>query len=70
MRPEISKLVRRLTYPDLRDSAGTQGRPDLRGVQDNVVFINHDKPEGDDNQLSERRDLSVKASKVNKYDSK
>ena len=31
MRPEISALVRQLTYPDLVDAPNTQGRPDLRG---------------------------------------
>ncbi|KAH0128691.1 P-loop containing nucleoside triphosphate hydrolase protein, partial [Aureobasidium melanogenum] len=38
MRPEISDLVRQLTYPDLIDAPKTQHRPDLRGFSDNVIF--------------------------------
>src|SRR5258708_10715613 len=41
MRPEISGLVRELTYPDLSDAPGTLGRPDVRGLQSNVIFIDH-----------------------------
>lgn len=65
MRPEISDLVRQLTYPDLVDAAKTQNRPDLRGVKDNLVFINHSKQEGDDGH--ERKDSNEKASKHNAY---
>lgn len=43
MRPEISSLVRQLTYPDLIDAPKTQNRPDLRGFSDNVIFVDHDK---------------------------
>jgi hypothetical protein len=41
MRPEISSLVRSLTYPELEDAEKTQGRPDLRGFQSNVIFVSH-----------------------------
>ncbi|KAJ7583678.1 P-loop containing nucleoside triphosphate hydrolase protein [Mycena floridula] len=67
MRPEISTFVRALTYPDLIDAPKTQGRPDLRGVTDNVVFIQHDKPEDEDNELQERKDITAKSSKQNRY---
>jgi hypothetical protein len=66
MRPEISALVRHLTYPDLLDAPQTHGRPNLRGVCDNIVFINHDSLE-DDSELHERRDGNAKSSKQNKY---
>lgn len=65
MRPEISLFVKHLTYPDLVDAPGTRNRPNLRGVRNNVVFINHDKPEDEDSQLEERRDMSAKTSKQN-----
>ncbi|THH18626.1 hypothetical protein EW146_g2397 [Bondarzewia mesenterica] len=68
MRPEISSLVQQLTYPELLDDPKTQGRPDLRGVRDNVVFINHDKPEDEVLQLEERRDPSTKSSKQNMFE--
>jgi superfamily I DNA and/or RNA helicase len=52
MRPEISALVRHLTYPDLVDAPRTQNRPDLIGVRDNIVFINHDRPEDESPQVA------------------
>ncbi|EPQ56100.1 P-loop containing nucleoside triphosphate hydrolase protein [Gloeophyllum trabeum ATCC 11539] len=68
MRPEISTLVRELTYPDLVDAPKTQGRPDLRGVRDNVVFIDHDHPEGDSSEIGEAKDVTTKASKHNEFE--
>lgn len=67
MRPEISDLIRHLTYPDLLDAPKTKGRDDLRGIRDNVVFINHDKPEDDVADAEERREMNVKSSKQNRY---
>lgn len=52
MRPEISSLVRDLMYPDLTDAPKTFDRPNLRGVQDNVIFLDHQHPEGDWNELA------------------
>jgi hypothetical protein len=52
MRPEISSLIRSLTYPDLADAPSTRGRPDLRGFQGNITFVNHDYPEDDNAQLN------------------
>ena len=68
MRPEISSLIRELTYPDLVDAPGTKGRPDLRGMQDNIVFINHDHPEDENLRISDRRDMDSKSSKQNSYE--
>ena len=45
MRPEISALVRSLTYPELIDSSNVLKRPNLSGVQRNVVFVDHRVPE-------------------------
>lgn len=66
MRPEISALVRHMTYPDLVDAPATQNRPNIEGVQDNVVFLHHETPEDDDQSIEERRDMSAKSSKQNK----
>ena len=63
MRPEISALVRHLTYPYLQDAPKTQGRPNIRGIRSNVVFINHEQPE-DEVEAEERRDM--KSSKQNR----
>jgi superfamily I DNA and/or RNA helicase len=68
MRPEISALVRQLTYPELVDAPKTKNRPNLLGVRDNVVFINHDQPEDDDPQTADRRDASATSSKQNKHE--
>ncbi len=66
MRPEISRLIRRLTYPDLVDASKAQNRPDIRGLQDNVILIHHEKPEGDV-QAEEKKDMGSKTSKQNPY---
>lgn len=68
MRPEISALIRQLTYPDLIDASGTKNRPQLRGVQDVIVFINHNQPEDTIPQLEDRRDLSSTSSKQNSHE--
>ncbi|KAF8065342.1 P-loop containing nucleoside triphosphate hydrolase protein [Lyophyllum atratum] len=70
MRPEISSLIRHLTYPDLLDAPKTQGRPDIRGVQDNVIFINHDQPEGELRNVADTRDVESKSSKENMYEAR
>lgn len=68
MRPEISDLIRQLTYPDLLDAPKTQNRPSIKGVQDNIVFINHAYPEGAHNLLADRKDMSAKGSKQNAFE--
>lgn len=68
MRPEISELIRHLTYPDLTDASRTSGRPDLRGVRDNIVFIDHTQPEDDNRDLADRRDMNSKSSKQNSFE--
>lgn len=68
MRPEISSLVRSLTYPELVDHPSTQNRPDLLGVRDNLVFVCHEKLEDEHAQLSERRDMTSATSKHNTFE--
>lgn len=69
MRPEISALVRHLTYPELKDAPRTQGRPNLRGVQNNIVFINHAHAEDNNQHLTDRRDEGgLKSSKENQFE--
>ncbi|KZT74563.1 P-loop containing nucleoside triphosphate hydrolase protein [Daedalea quercina L-15889] len=68
MRPEISSYVRRLTYPDLVDAPSTKDRPNLRGVRDNIIFITHDHPEDEHDQIADRRDEGCKSSKQNKFE--
>ncbi|GJF00004.1 P-loop containing nucleoside triphosphate hydrolase protein [Phanerochaete sordida] len=68
MRPEISSYVRRLTYPGLVDAPGTQNRPNLRGITDNIVFITHDKPEDNHTEIADRRDEGGTSSKQNTFE--
>jgi superfamily I DNA and/or RNA helicase len=68
MRPEISRLIRALTYPDLSDASKTLNRPHLRGFQSDVIFVNHDELESDLANHTERRDPSVKSTKQNPFE--
>ena len=68
MRPEISSLVRTLTYPELEDAEKTQGRPNLRGFQSNVVFMSHSRPELNAVKIADRRDGGANSSKENLYE--
>lgn len=68
MVPEISVFARELTYPDLLDGPGTSGRPEIHGLQDRVVFLNHSKHEDSDERLRDRRDPDAKASKKNMFE--
>lgn len=70
MRPEISDLVRQLTYPNLKDAVSTLGRPAIRGLQDSLIFWSHSNPEEELKNASELRDGGSKASKQNAYESR
>jgi len=56
MRPEISEIVKTLTYPNLRDDPVVSSYPALRGIQKNIVFIDHNQPEGDDEKIKAKSD--------------
>ena len=68
MRPEVSSLVRRLTYPELEDADTTKARPALRGFQDSVIFVSHSHPEINAGKIADRRDGDAKSSKENVYE--
>ncbi|EPS44029.1 hypothetical protein H072_1969 [Dactylellina haptotyla CBS 200.50] len=68
MRPEISSLVRNLTYPELEDAEGTNGRPRLRGFQDSIIFVSHNHPELNATRIADRRDDGSNLSKENQYE--
>jgi hypothetical protein len=67
MRPEISELIRH-NYPNLRDAKGTEGRPKLRGFQDNVIFFNHNHLEEKHNVLADKLDQGSTSSKQNVFE--
>eukprot|EP01038_Epipyxis_sp_PR26KG_P006414 gene6414-8831_t len=66
MRPEISTIVRSLTYPELVDHPSVLNRENIRGVQSNVVFINHNKLE----TSADEKDVLESNSKTNIHESK
>lgn len=68
MRPEISAFVRELTYPELVDHPSTQNRPDIRGVQSNVIFVDHAHPEDEEARIADPRDAGSPSSKQNTYE--
>ena len=68
MRPEISALVHHLTYLDLTDGPGTGSCPPIRGLQNTVMFIDHQHPEDDDSTLSDPKHLGATTSKKNKFE--
>ena len=68
MRPEISALVRSLTYPDLTDAPETYGRPDIRGFQNNLVFVGHNKKDDAFKDTPNSRDVNLTSSKQNRFE--
>jgi AAA domain len=68
MCPEISALVRHLTYNDLKDDEETLNRPVLRGLRDRVIFFNHNHLELAATEIADRRDEGGKISKKNEFE--
>ena len=68
MRPEISALVRQLTYPDLTNAPSTKRRPNLRGFQDNLMFVNHESLEQELDDTPDLRDAISTLSKRNPFE--
>lgn len=68
MLPEISSLVRSLTYPDLVDAPGTLHRPDLRGFRDNLIFVNHTHPEDGNKEMTNEKEKTSFSSKRNLFE--
>jgi hypothetical protein len=65
MHPDIARLPRALTYPELQDGARTLQRPPPRGIRGRVVFVNHESREDELAGVSDRRDAGSKSSKQN-----
>ena len=68
MHPSISLFPRALTYPGLLDGPKTAERPSILGLQDQVVFFNHERPETTLESLADNRDPTDKASKQNQFE--
>ncbi|KAM0584092.1 hypothetical protein ACHAP6_007712 [Verticillium nonalfalfae] len=70
MHPDISQLVRQMTYPELLDGDKTSEHPIIRGLLGRVMFINHDKPELDGAGAYSQTDVDYRASKQNPFEAK
>lgn len=68
MCPEISTFVRELSYPDLEDDTKTRNRPQPRGLQDRVIFFNHEHRETNFTAVSDKTDQGTKGSKRNEFE--
>lgn len=68
MCPEISNLVRELTYPDLLDAPTTLNRAAVKGLRNRVVFIDHRENELAASQIADRRDQGNTVSKQNAWE--
>lgn len=59
MRPEISAITKML-YPELKDEIRVMQYPDVRGVNKNVYFFDHEQNEqSDQSSLSKRNDYEA-----------
>lgn len=70
MHPDISFLVKELTYPDLEDSPKTATREPIRGLESRVIFVNHNHPELQNDKIGDRRDQGSKSSKENDFEAR
>ncbi|KAK2035983.1 ATPase [Colletotrichum somersetense] len=68
MHPDISDIVRQMTYPALLDDPKTEARKPPKGLQSRVSFINHEHPEDLTNEMTDRRDDGVPSSKQNRFE--
>ncbi|KAF7879835.1 uncharacterized protein EAF02_008005 [Botrytis sinoallii] len=67
-RPEISSIIRHLTYPDLVDADSTKDRKDLLGFRDNLIFVDHTAPEHDVSVREMRDNVDSTSSKKNDFE--
>lgn len=68
MCPEISSLIRNLTYPRLEDDKKTKNRPQPQGLYNRVIFFYYQNPEDIFVQVSDQDDKNLKGSKRNIFE--
>jgi hypothetical protein len=68
MRPELAEFVRQLTYPNLVDASITKNRPSIKGLQDNVIFLNHAHNEQTMNNVRDWKDGTSPSTRRNPYE--
>ena len=70
MRPELAEFVKELNYPDLVDAPSTKKRPDIQGLQDNIIFLSHSQNEIDTKDIPDWKDTTAISSKKNPFEAK
>lgn len=68
MRPELANFVRELTYPTLVDASSTKTRPNVKGLQDNIIFLNHAHNEEQMENVRDWKDGASPLTKRNPYE--
>lgn len=68
MRPELANFVRELTYPNLVDASSTKYRPNIKGLQDNIIFLNHAHNEEQMPNVRDWKDGTSPSTKRNLYE--
>jgi replication-associated recombination protein RarA len=68
MCPEISSLVRSMTYEHLTDAPSTLKRNAIKGIRGRVIFIDHRYPELANSQILDRRDPGATVSRQNEWE--
>ncbi|KAJ3021022.1 hypothetical protein HKX48_009341 [Thoreauomyces humboldtii] len=65
MRPEISQLLKQTLYPTLEDAAAVHDHPKVKGMRQNVFFLDHSHREGGKDKDMEDGPSETSRSKVN-----
>jgi hypothetical protein len=68
MRPELAHFVRELTYPNLIDANSTKNRPNIKGLQDNIIFLNHTHKEEQMHNVRDWKDGSSPSTTRNLFE--
>ncbi|KAK6344622.1 hypothetical protein TWF718_006580 [Orbilia javanica] len=68
-RPEISKIIRTLTYPNLKDHKSVHQLAPVRGLQRSVTWMAHQYQESSaENLVTRNTKMAKKSSKVNEFE--
>jgi superfamily I DNA and/or RNA helicase len=70
MPPEVSALIRGMTYPELRDAPSTTTRPAVVGLRSRLVFVPHSCAEAAAGSAVAQRQEAGAASKVNEHEAR
>jgi hypothetical protein len=68
MRPELAEFIRVLTYPALEDASTTKNRQNVKGLQDNIVFLSHAQREEEMPNVRDWKDGMSPSTKRNLYE--